>query len=191
MRADVNVVAAQVRAHLIGAARAIGLRKALGRQRGDVADDAAPARMSHDEAPCWRHDDDRCAVGEAQQRRDARNGYRQRVGPCLRALLRGNKLGSAGRVDIDDGGSVHLVGNDDGGIRRAKRLHDAGTVLHDVIEVVLHMRPQVQRRECAFADTARAAGKRHADAARIEKRLVGEHGNATRAARARVEMRCR
>ena len=89
VRADVNVVAAQVRAHLIGAARAIGLRKALGRQHGDVADDAAPARMSHDEAPCWRHDDDRCAVGEAQQRRDARNGYRQRVGPCLRALLRG------------------------------------------------------------------------------------------------------
>ena len=113
------------------------------------------------------------------------------IGGGLRTLLGRHDAGGIARVDADDFRAVHLVGHDDRNAFAVERLHGKATVFHDMIEVVLHVGTKVQRGERPLACSPIATGEGDADVARLEQRIIGEHGNATRAAGARVECRCR
>ena len=107
--------------------------------------------MGHGEAPRGRHRDDGRAIGEAQHGRHVGRGDHKRIGSGLRTLLRCNDAGGIGGVNGDDFGAVHLVGHDDRNAFAVKRLHGKAAVLHDMIEVVLHVGTEVQRRERPLA----------------------------------------
>ena len=73
------------------------------------------------------------------------------IGSGLRTLLRCNDAGGIGGVNGDDFGAVHLVGHDDRNAFAVKRLHGKAAVLHDMIEIILHVGTEVQRRERPLA----------------------------------------
>ena len=147
--------------------------------------------MGNGKTPRGRHRDDGRAIGEAQHGRNVGRGDHKGIGGGLRTLLGRHDAGGVARVDADDVRAVHLVGHDDRNTFAIERLHGKAAVFHDMIEVVLHVGTKVQRGERPLACSPIATGEGDADAARLEQRIIGEHGNATRAAGARVECRCR
>ena len=72
------------------------------------------------------------------------------VGDTAMTGVQSAKRGIGG-VNGDDFGAVHLVGHDDRNAFAVKRLHGKAAVLHDMIEVVLHVGTEVQRRERPLA----------------------------------------
>ena len=150
------------------------LAKRRKRRRPGAIHDPAPSAMRHGELAGRRHDDNRRAIGEAQQGRDAVAAHGDRVAAFGRKLSRLDDIASV--FAHGDIGAMYLVGHNKPRRIDAERLADPAAILTHAFGIVVDMKAQVQRIVRRLTHTARTLGKRDAYAACFEQGLIGKCG---------------
>ncbi len=156
---------------------------------GDIGDNTTPTGMNNGKSTGGGHYDNRNAVGEAEQGCHIRAGNDNRIGAARHALLRFDQIGRTRRPNRFDMRSVNLIRNEERNAFPIERPHDLTAILHHIVKYVINMRAKIQGGVRPFAHPARAPGEGNANSKGFEQGVVGEHGYATRAEKARVKCR--
>ncbi len=155
----------------------------------DVGDNASPTGVNDGKCAGGSNQDNRDAVGEAEQGSHIRAGDDNRIGTARHALLRFDQVGRNRCPNRFDMRPVNLIRNEERNALATKRPHDLTTILHHIVKHIVDMGAKVQRRIRPFAHPARAPGEGNANTEGFEQGVIGEHGYATRAEKARVKGR--
>ena len=133
--------------------------------------------MDHRHTPRRRYDDHGNAIGEAEERSDARAGNNEPIGARIRGILDATQRFGVRRLDVHQVGSVYLVGHDERHIGLAERTKERTSVSKDDIAVVANMSSQVKACVIALACPSRTACEGNTNRRRVIQRVVGENRN--------------